>query len=60
MMMNTDMIAEMEARVAELREMLEAFAAGQDDTSDEANEGHIEQAARYLDGLEGTLGDLVP
>jgi hypothetical protein len=58
--MNTEMIAEMEQKVTELREMLTTFTEGQDENADEGNEGTIEQAERALDTLEMALCELVP
>jgi hypothetical protein len=55
------LIDEMQERIASLREALEDFNRDQGGgRGDEANEGHIEQARRALDDLEGAVGDLVP
>lgn len=57
---NTEKIAEMQDKLADVRELLQDFEREQDDSSDEGNEDHILSATASLDSLEGAIEDLVP
>lgn len=58
--MNTDLIAELQDKLSDARELLDDIRRAQNDDSDVSNEEHIGEAIAALDNLDGHVGDLVP
>jgi hypothetical protein len=59
-MSNEDLLNALEEKINDVRVALDAVQAAQDDNSDEANEGHLDEAHVALDNFETSVSSIVP